>query len=182
MRNHGSDHSQQTGEPEPQPPGPQSDPRVRAQVKAHMRELLIAGATAGIGLSATLCSISCDPLPPPVWNCDDSPDSLRLYPDAEWHFVDSLWIIKVAIYLQRAFIDPSLKFTGNPTISGARLDSVMIDSISSEFTCIPDSGVAKIVFEQPMQCESRTFSFKAEIDTTGTQPVEGGGVRVSRIK
>jgi hypothetical protein len=161
--------------------GAPRDPQTRDRVKGHMRELLIAGSAAGIGLSAALCSVSCDPIPTPsYWSCSDSSSDIwhtGLWPHAVWHLAEEQWTIRVTLNLSGRTLPPQLLFAGNPVVTGASLVTATVDSTQAVFSCIPDSGAALIGVEQPMQCPGKLFSLFYDLMVYAS-PVEGETVGV----
>lgn len=141
-----------------------SESRVHVRVRNHMRDLLIAGTTAGIGLSAALCSVSCDPIPEPMnWSCSDPVDNFwRAGIDAYGYlrFNNDTWTIEINMELNSPGLlhAEELSISGAPIISGGKLLSSTVNKKDISFTLTPDSGVTTIDVKQPMQCPEKTFT------------------------
>ena len=150
-----------------------ADPQQRIRVNNRMRELLAAGAAASIGLSATLCGIACDPMPPPVWTCSDSTSNLwksGLYGEAAWHQANQEWNVTVQLTLDSWIKQATLiKFSGDPVLTGATLKADSVNPASANFTCVPDTGVLQIVARMPMKCDSGVISLNFGLDISGTK-------------
>ena len=149
-------------------------PRLRAHRR--MRELMLTGTAAGIGLSATLCGVACDPAPPPVWTCSDSTITLwkrGLSGSAIWQQNGMQSSIAVQLYLDRSIERmATVKFSGNPILSGAKIGLATIDTAQAYFTCVPDTSVQLIAVSMPLKCDDGTPSLNFILDLgTGNKNV-----------
>lgn len=159
--------------PPAQKDGAMTDPPQRLRVYNRMRELMLAGTAASIGLSATLCGVACDPAPPPVWNCSDSTSTLwkeGLHGEAGWHQAGAEWTVVVNLTLDNWLMrTTSVKFSGNPQLTGATLKVATVDTVTAAFTCVPDSGSQRITAIMPMKCESLGLPLKFNLDISGSR-------------
>ena len=150
-----------------------ADPQQRIRVHNRMKELLLAGTTVSIGLSATLCGIACDPVPPPVWTCSDSTSNLwksGLTGEAAWHQVNQEWNVTVQLTLDSWIKQTALiKFSGVPVLAGAIVKTDSVDPASVHFSCVPDTGVQQIAARVPMKCDSGAISLNFGLDVSGTR-------------
>jgi hypothetical protein len=159
------------------------DSPQRIRVSDRMRELMLAGAAASIGLSATLCGVACDPAPPPPWNCSDSTADLwksGLHGSAVWHQDSSVWTVAVELTLDYWLTrNSNAVFTGAPVLSDAALKTSAVDSTSVRFTCVPVTGVPYVVVQLPFTCDGGAKSLTFDLDVSGTRK-ENGDVTIVR--
>jgi hypothetical protein len=163
----------------------ENDSGPRRRVRSRMHELLLAGTAASIGLSATLCAVACDPMPPPVWSCSDSAGTLwniGLYATATWHRADQAWSVAVQMSMTDwLHASSSLEFSGNPVVTGAKVTSVKVDTMSVAFTCVPDTGIRSVTAAQPLHCSGEELSVKFELDVSANK-AEGAVVPLRTLR
>jgi hypothetical protein len=162
----------------------ETDSSPRFRVCSRMRDLMAAGTAATIGLSASLCSVNCDPAPQPEWNCSDSASKLwknGLFGNGAWHLSGAEWTIEVNLTFESWIRQmSSVNFSGNPQVKGATLKVAQIDSSTAAFTCVPDSGAKLITVQMPLKCDSGAVAFKFNLDISGKKS-EGAPVQIQPI-